>query len=172
MKLGRFVSTTLPASLLIFCTASFASNTIHGFKVAVAKGAVGSSNVVSGEYHQGIAKLNSDDNSSSFDNLITLCAAQIKTLKLEAAESSCSSALSALSTNATRGRHGKLLKALAYSNRGIARYLNDDDSGAYKDFVIASNLTNNKIVSENLQYLESKLSNRIIADEAFITAED
>ncbi|GLX79431.1 hypothetical protein tinsulaeT_27710 [Thalassotalea insulae] len=156
-KISSLFSNFLPATILL-CTSSAIANTNNeNFTVAVIQDAVGSENLIAGNYHQGLTDLSSKVSSDRFARLMGYCVAHIKTYKLAAAESSCTSAISALSSNAARGRKGKELKALAYSNRGIARFLNDDNLSAYEDFSTAKALSSNKIVIDNIRYFKKAI---------------
>ncbi len=166
MKLSKLVSTTLPAALVLCSASALASSSFEGLKVAVIKNAVGSSNVVAGDYHQVIRESEQKSTTADeFSTTMSLCAAHIKTYKLEAAERSCSDAIEFIPAKATRGRHGKLLKALAYSNRGIARYLNKNHDGAFEDFVKATSISDDKIITDNVEYFKSALIKTVTSTE-------
>jgi len=172
MKLNKSLTLICFASL-IFCTLTAnASSPANGFKVALVKDAIGSEHIISGKYNTGIDELNLTNNKDDFDKQMGLCVAHIKTLKLEAAEKSCSSAIKTISSNAARSRHDKLLKALAYSNRGVVHYLDNKTNKAYQDFVKASKLTTSNIVNENLAYFKAKAAPYKHSEEPINVAED
>lgn len=166
MKLTKLVSTTLPAAFILCSASAMASSSIDGLKVAVIKNAIGSSHLVAGDYEQVLSEeMVKTSGSDEFSTTMSLCAAHIKTYKLEAAERSCSDAIAYIPANASRGRHGKLLKGLAYSNRGIARYLNKNYEEAFEDFAKAKSISNSKIIANNISYFESAMMKTTTATE-------
>ena len=90
-----------------------------------------------------------------------LCVASIKLSRFEEASTACTDAINAIEMSDStlgRGRHGKYLKSIAYSNRGIARYLANDDTAAMTDFTTALMLNDNAIVKNNASTLKASLS--------------
>ena len=157
MKFTNKKLTTLAFALS--CSANaFAVDHIEGFKVAIIKDAAGTTEIVDGHFAKGIDKLNHASETSAFDVDMGLCVANLKSEKLHAAEKACSNAVSSTEMNVGRSRHGKLLKALAHSNRGIVRYLKNDTVGAYDDFTSALLLVDNKIIADNLTYFKSTIT--------------
>ncbi|GAA6204229.1 hypothetical protein [Thalassotalea sp. SU-HH00458] len=157
MKLNSLVSKTLPSLLLLCSSTTFAFDSAEKFKVAVVKHTTGADKIVAGDYANGMKDIEMKE-TIDFNHAMNLCAAQIKTYKFEKAEESCTKAIDSLSVNATRGRHGKLLKALAYSNRSIAKHLNNESYSAYEDLLTAKSLSENSIILDNLAYFKSSTS--------------
>jgi hypothetical protein len=169
MKLNTLVSKTLPALLLLSCSSTFAIESTEKFRVAVVKNTLGANNIVAGEYESSIAKIS--DTHLDFNRAMNLCVAQIKTYNFELAENSCTKAIDSMSVNASRGRHGKLLKALAYSNRGIAKHLNNKSKTAYDDFLMAKSLSEDKIINDNMAYFKSSIKVTSLDDSESFNAE-
>ena len=171
MKLNSLVSKTLPSLLLLCCSSTFASDSVGKFKVAVVKDSLGADKIVAGEYSEGMKAIEMNKK-INFNHAMNLCAAQIKTYKFEKAEESCSKAINSLTVNATRGRHGKLLKALAYSNRSIAKHLNNESYSAYEDLLTAKSLSENAIILDNIAYFKSSTRMTSSDDLDVITASE
>lgn len=169
MKLNTLVSKTLPSLLLLCCSSTFASNGAEKFKVAVVKDSLGADKIVAGDYSDGMKDIEMNDK-IDFNHAMNLCAAQIKTYKFKKAEESCTKAIDSLSVNASRGRHGKLLKALAYSNRSIAKHLNNESYSAYEDLLTAKSLSENAIILDNIAYFKSSTSMTSSYDLDAVTA--
>ncbi|MDO6446605.1 hypothetical protein Q4493_12545 [Colwellia sp. 1_MG-2023] len=157
MKLNSLVSKTLPSLLLLCSSATFAFDSVEKFKVAVVKDTTGADKIIAGEYTDGMKAIEMHKK-IDYNHAMNLCAAQIKTFKFEKAEESCTKAIDSMSANATRGRHGKLLKALAYSNRSIAKHLNNESYSAYEDLLTAKSLSENAIILDNIAYFKSSTS--------------
>jgi hypothetical protein len=170
MKLNPLVSKALPSLLLLCCSTTFAIESSGKFKVAVVKDTLGADKIVAGDYNNGMKDIEMIKK-TNFNHAMNLCAAQIKTYKFDKAEESCTKAIDSLSVNASRGRHGKLLKALAYSNRSIAKHLNNDSYSAYEDLLMAKSLSENVIIMDNLAYFKSSTSMMTSDDSETITAD-
>ena len=125
---------------------------LNGLKIAVIKDAVGTEDIIAGNYHSGLDKLATADASSfsDYDKAMGVCVANIKLNSLTIADKACTDAIDAMKALSGRGRHGQYLKALAYSNRAIVRYLAKDNSGAMEDFTSALLIDNNDIVKGNI----------------------
>lgn len=154
------------ASLLVALMSSVASavevNTfdespsLHGLKLAVIKDAVGSNEIVSGDYISGLNKISGlpEKSLTAYDVAMGACVANIKLNELSKANAACSTAIDAINAIKGRGRHREYLKSIAYSNRAIVRYLSDDSSGALADFTNALLVDNNKVVKGNIAILK------------------
>ncbi|WP_286269775.1 tetratricopeptide repeat protein [Thalassotalea hakodatensis] len=152
------------ASML--ATASPSETTLEKFKIAVIKDTTGSSELMQGDYTSGMHKLTSaKESSTGFDIDMGLCAANLKHLKFEQAEEACSDAIEGIDAHAARSREGKFIKALALSNRGIVRYLQDDSYGALEDFSSALLLSDSKVIKDNLAYLKVSMSKRTLGTD-------
>ncbi|REL30401.1 hypothetical protein [Thalassotalea euphylliae] len=125
---------------------------LNGLKLAVVKNAIGSNEIVEGKYQLGLSKLSSapKDLASSYNQEMGMCVANIKLNKLSLADSACSNAIRQIDKVNGPTHQKQYLKSLAYSNRGIVRYLADDSLGAYEDFTSALLVDNNTIVKGNL----------------------
>lgn len=170
MKLNTLVSKTLPSLLLVCCSSTFAADSVEKFKVAVVKDTLGADKIIAGDYATGMKDIEMTEK-TNFNHAMNLCAAQIKTYKFSKAEESCTKAIDSLSVNASRGRHGKLLKALAYSNRSIAKHLNNESYSAYEDLLTAKSLSENSIIMDNMAYFKSSTSMMTSDDSSDITAD-
>ena len=170
MKPNTLVSKTLPSLLLLCCSSSFALESSDKFKIAVVKDTLGADKIIAGDYISGMKDLEMNEK-INFNRAMNLCAAQIKTYKFSKAEESCTKAIGSLSVKASRGRHGKLLKALAYSNRSIAKHLSNNSYSAYEDLLTAKSLSENEIIINNMAYFKSSTSITLSDDSAVITAD-
>ncbi|MFD2167982.1 hypothetical protein ACFSJY_17135 [Thalassotalea euphylliae] len=126
---------------------------LNGMKIAVVKDAIGSQDIVDGDYAEGLTKLASSD-VQAYDKAMGICVANIKLNNLDAADVACTSAIEEISSLNGRGRHAKFLKSVAYSNRAIVRYLSEDSEGALEDFTSAMLISDNDIVKDNLLTLK------------------
>ncbi|MEW6991403.1 hypothetical protein AADZ91_12005 [Colwelliaceae bacterium 6441] len=169
MKHNSLIRKTITTLLLLGSSSTFAANSATTFKVAVIKNTLGASEIVSGQYEQGINEISGK--MDNFNHAMNLCVAQIKVAQFEKAENSCSQAIDSLSVNASRGRHGKLLKALAYSNRGIARHINGKNKKAYDDFLMAKSFSNNPLIIDNITYFNSSINEATFNAPTNMTAE-
>jgi len=132
------------------------SDNLNGLKVAVIKDALGSDEIIAGDYGSGLTKLISKNTSdlTSFERAMGVCAASIKLNELNKAEIACSQAIEKIDALKGRARHRDFLKSVAYSNRAIVRHLVNDDQGALDDFTSALLIDDNSIVTENLLALK------------------
>lgn len=158
MKLTNFIAKVLPLSLVICTSATLASTSLSGFKLAIVKDTVGSSSLKAGQFERGLDELSAwENNIDSFERAMNLCVGKIKTGQLDAAEKSCSTAIEEIKSNTSKNKRVKLLKALAYSNRGIARHLNNNTLPAYDDLLKAQRLSKDKIISDNLALFKASI---------------
>lgn len=141
------------------------------FKVAVIKDFKGSEEIISGDFTKSIASLTKGYNTQEkFEVSMGLCAAYIKTNNIEKTESACTSAINSSKYISSNSKHAAYLKSVSYSNRGVARYLKDDISGAIDDLTTAILIDDNAIVKSNLrltkEYLEDvqEIDSEISAD--------
>lgn len=149
------------ASML--ATATPSDITLEKFKIAVIKNTTGSSDLMQGDYRSGMHKLTSAKKTSTgFDIDMGLCAAHLKSHKFDQAEKACSEAIKGIDNHAARSREGKFIKALALSNRGIVRYLQDNSYGALEDLSSALMLSDSKVIKDNLAYLKISMSKRTL----------
>lgn len=130
---------------------------LHGLKVAIIRGTVGSSDIITGDYQSGLNKLthSNTDTTSGYDKSMGLCVANIKLNELESAHQACTDAIEEVDTIIGRSRQKHFLKALAYSNRAIVHYLSKDNHGALKDFTNALFVDDNDIVKANIAALST-----------------
>ncbi|WP_206483627.1 hypothetical protein [Thalassotalea sp. G2M2-11] len=172
MKLNKLLSPSILAPLAFTMASAMATENTSGFTLAVVEDATGSDEIIAGDYHAGLASIASITADKKFAHFTSLCVAHIKTANLASAETACTDAIKAIPAKASRGRHGKLLKALAYSNRGIARYLDGENLSAFEDFSKAKSLSKHTLIVENVTYfsnnrlpaLTSDFSNELTAE--------
>ncbi|GHE86367.1 hypothetical protein [Thalassotalea profundi] len=145
------VSTLLSASAL-------ASDVSSKFTVAIIKNAAGSNEIIKGDYHNGIESLSMSDTKSSFDESMGLCVAYLQANSLADAEVACTDAITAIDTSKVKSHRSQLLKALAYSNRGIVKYFKADEYGALEDLSTALLLADDPVIINNINYLKSTAS--------------
>ncbi|WP_286234894.1 hypothetical protein [Thalassotalea sediminis] len=165
----KLVSLVL-ASML--STVTLADEPLSKFKVAVIKNTAGSSELVNGNYTSGLNKLKHAQKSSHhFEIDMGLCAANLKRYKFDQAEEACSKAINNIDTHAARSREGKFIKALALSNRGIVRYLQNNNFGALDDFTSALLLSDSRVIKDNLAYFKSTMHARTLGSETLEVTE-
>ena len=155
-KLTKYTFFILLTTISLNC---LASNKMKGFQVAVIRDSSGAKEILKGKYRLGLDKLaqHSSKKNSSFDSLLARCAARIMTRELKQAHLVCTDAIESYKNH--KEPKYKYLKSMAYSNRGIARFLLGDIIGASNDLEIASSINKNKIVLSNLSNLQSQISN-------------
>lgn len=152
---------------------SFIANadTKSGMRIAIIKGAVGSNDIINGNYHQATSKLAtlplepiSANKHAKIEYAMGLCAAFIKMDKLSQAKKACTTAIHSLDALADSSQQIKYLTAMSYSNRGIAKYLADDTQGAYDDMTTAMLIDSNDVVKENLiQFKKTVTTNNLFS---------
>jgi hypothetical protein len=150
----------LIASFPALANNQLATDSLSGFKIAVIKGAPGSKQILQGNYVNAINEIKTQTAKPlpqaplasayiNYELALGMCVANLKLKALTLAEHSCSQAVNLIS-------QGKLptaspyVKALAYSNRGIVRYLNNDEYGAVDDFTSAILISREPVISHNL----------------------
>lgn len=155
------------SSLLI--TSVFASDLSPKLTVAIIKDIAGSSDIKNGDYHTGIKSLSRSSSVSKFDKSMGLCVAYLQANSFTNAEVACTDAITAIETHQSTGHKAKELKALAYNNRGIVKYFQDDAYGALVDLSTAVKLSDDPLIVSNINYL--KMSAGTSLDEtAFLLA--
>lgn len=129
---------------------------LKGLKLAVIKDAIGTDDILAGEYSSGLNKITDLNNSplDAYDTAMGACVANIKLNELSVANQACSKAIDAISAIKGRGRHGEYLKSIAYSNRAIVRYLSEDSNGALDDLTSALLVSDNDVVKGNVLALK------------------
>lgn len=150
---NNFLSALVASIILVSPTLVFAKAT--GLQVAIVKDSLASQNILSGDFEKSIKRLTHKKRSSSaYEKNMGLCVAYLKSNNSEQSESSCTTAIESLSSINTKNSRALYLKAIAYSNRGVARYLNDDLTGAIDDLTIAKSIDENSITKGNLRFIE------------------
>ena len=149
----KLIGTCLAASLISFN--SMAANT-KGFQVAVVELTPGAKEIIEGQYQTGLKKLTLQKTAKrpSFNRSLTLCAANIMVNDFQSADGACTVAIEKYKNR--NGMNHKYLRSIAYSNRGIARYLQGDKEGASTDLRTAASIDRNRIVMANLAKIKRK----------------
>jgi hypothetical protein len=131
--------------------------TMSNLKIAVVKGALGSKEILSGEYSAGLDKISSESKLAlqDYDKAMGVCVASLKLRNYDQAKSACTKAIVAVNDLNGTSTQEKFLKSIAYSNRGIVRYLSNDSYGALSDFTTALLVDRNAIVKGNLIAIKS-----------------
>ncbi|WP_448211295.1 hypothetical protein [Colwellia sp. MEBiC06753] len=142
------------------------STSLRGLKVAIVKDAIGTQDIVSGDYRSGLNKIASTTArvASPYDQAMGACVANIKLKKLAQANSDCSQAINAIDEVSGRSRQKEFLKSMAYSNRAIVRYLAQDNIGALDDLTSALLVDDNEIVKSNImafKHINAKTSDSL-----------
>jgi len=125
---------------------------LDGLKIAIIKNAVGSNEIIAGNYQLGLSKLTNSSDSAliGYETAMGLCAANIKLNELITADKACTEAIEAISALKGRGRHREFLKAIAYSNRAVVRYLDKDKGAALEDLTSALLINDSSIIKNNI----------------------
>ncbi|MAG76777.1 MAG: hypothetical protein CL811_08455 [Colwelliaceae bacterium] len=129
---------------------------LHGLKIAIVKDAVGSTDIVAGDYTTGLSKIDelTPKQESGYDIAMGKCVANIKLNELASANMACSQAIESIDEINGHSRHIEFLKSMALSNRAIVRYLSNDSLGALDDFTSALLVNDNDIVKSNILALK------------------
>ncbi|MBA6327050.1 hypothetical protein H4J46_03650 [Colwellia sp. MB02u-6] len=148
---------TLVATLLLSTThATLANEAI--FQVAVVKGAMGTADITKGEVALGIKKLTANENGKDFyDRKMNLCVAYLQSTQSNKSESACTEAIGSIESIERQSSKVRYLTSLNYSNRGVARYKQNQLIAALKDFELAVTIDDNPITAGNLQKIKQLL---------------
>lgn len=162
LKAITFTSAVILSAYTNMASADNTPMRLKGLKVAIIKDAIGSKELITGNYNQGVAKLTivNEQNESEFERAMGLCVANLKTNKFLAANKACSMAIDKINLNGDNTSQSNYLKSLAYSNRGILRYVEKDGYGALLDFTTALLLNDNDIVKQNIMHAKKALSSQ------------
>jgi len=129
------------------------------FKLAIIKDYLGSREIVDGDFTKSIAYLTRKNaDKSSFELNMGLCTSYIKTHDINHSESACTAAITDLQSIKTNNKQVTYLQSVSYSNRGVARYLKNDFTGALEDLTTAISIDSNSITENNLTLAKRKLS--------------
>lgn len=146
---------------LIVATLMFTSSLVSAeepFKVAIIKDAIGSAEIVSGAYDEGMNLLTTSEATpnSIFERAMGLCVANLKLRALNAADTACTDAINSSDSIGASSSKREELKALAYNNRGIVKVMKDEKLSAFDDFTSAILLDESSLVKANLATLKAK----------------
>ena len=164
-------------SLVLFSSVSAFAETLT-FKVAVIEGATATKEIVAGDLINSIEKLaNKNMVKNTFENNTNLCVSYLQSNNNDKSESACTAAIKSIESMRLHNKEVrtsykkiKYLKSLSYSNRGIARYLNNDFSGAIEDLMVATAINSNPITTNNLHLLRklpdevNEITSSLLAD--------
>lgn len=157
MNFKKMVINSLVVSFLSGSSMSILANELP-FKIAVIQNAVGSKDIVSGNYSKFINSLPNDKtNDTVFEKNMSLCAAYIKIAQYDKSESACTVAINALKSIKLPKKKSLYLRALSLSNRGVSRYLSNDITGSMEDFTTAMLVDVNTITKSNLTIAKHSL---------------
>ena len=131
------------------------NNLSSAFKIAIVKNAVGTDDILDGNYNESLTRLNAVSLTSedAFDKAMGVCVANLKMGKYEVAEKACSTAIIHIEATGNDYRHTRYLKSIAYSNRGIVNHFLGSKADAFSDFNAALSYDANDVVMENLKAL-------------------
>ena len=148
---------TLLATLLLSTThATLANEAI--FQVAVVKGTVGTADLTKGKVALGIKKLTASESSKDFyDRKMNLCVAYLQSTQNKKSESAYTEAIDSIESIKRQSSKVRYLTSLNYSNRGVARYKQNQLTAALKDFEFAVTIDDNPITAGNLQKIRRLL---------------
>ena len=140
------------------------------FKVAIVKDALGSKDIALGEIKLGIDKLSASKKSQTFyANKMSLCVAYLQANYSEKSESACTAAIISVESFPQVSSSVRYLTSLSYSNRGVARYKNNDLTAALNDFESAVIIDENPITIANLAIMKQRLPT--VANETAILSD-
>jgi tetratricopeptide (TPR) repeat protein len=156
MNKSLFKKTILTTLLLSIINSAAANDTT--FKVAVVKGAIGTVDITKGEIASSIEKLTTNKKYKEFyASKMNLCVAYLQSNENSKSESACTSAIKSLESMPETKKRVKYLTALNYSNRGVARFRQNQLTQALSDFEAAVAIDNNPITSNNLVHMRLQL---------------
>lgn len=151
---------------LALTSAMSATADTETFKVAIIKNALGSKDILNGNFNSSIEKLIlKKKQHNNFNKNMGLCVAYSKTQNSIKSESACTAAIDNANSFRSHNKKVRYLKSLSYSNRGISRYRNGDVRGAMDDLTIAMSIDANPITESNLKLIQ-KRSNVTNTDSA------
>ncbi len=142
-------------TVIVFSNSTLASENQTKLQVAIVKDSIGSDKILSGDLAGGIKKLARQRlHQNNYEKHMGLCVAYLKSKEPELSESSCTAATKSFEKTHFIKGHAPYFKALAYSNRGVARYVNNDLAGAINDLTLAKSIDANSITEGNLKFIE------------------
>ena len=147
----------IPSAMMLSAMATVCSHSVQAsesFKLAVIEGSQASGKILKGDYQQSVQHLKLDkqqDSNYVFETAMSGCVAKIKLKQLQDAQYWCDKAVQLVETD--QGYRTKMakFKSLALNNRAIAKYLQDDNRGAYQDFNLALSLHKSAMIRSNQQ---------------------
>ncbi|MBU2972061.1 hypothetical protein KO527_22240 [Pseudoalteromonas sp. C2R02] len=150
--------TVLSLATTILFTSNATATNLSEFKLAVIKNGVGTTDIIKSEFKQSIKSIqNEHNNTHQYELAMGLCVAHLKTTSLNKAGDACTQAINVLGTIEQPSQHMQYLKALAFSNRAIVRYIDGKIVDSHKDFVSALNLSDRDIITNNFSVFKDKL---------------
>jgi len=123
-----------------------------GFTVAVISEEPSSIAIKKGLYKKGLSLISRKDTIHPFYQAMSLCVVSIKSDTYEDNGKACDNAVEII--NSIKKPNTSRLKAIAYSNRAIKNYLNNDLNRATVDFKRAASLSSDEVVVKNINYFK------------------
>lgn len=123
-----------------------------GFTVAVISEEPSSIAIKKGLYKKGLSLISRKDTVHPFYQAMSLCVVSIKSDTYEDNGKACDNAVEII--NGIKKPNTSRLKAIAYSNRAIKNYLNNDLNRATVDFKRAASLSSDEVVVKNINYFK------------------
>ncbi len=157
MKSFKTTATALVLSTLVSTTA-VAANSVNGMRIAVIKDALGSDEIINGDYATAMTRITTAKNTDDYENTMGLCVANIKLEEWKLATQACTKSIEVLQPMLASNGRAKYLMSVTYSNRAIAKYLANDTHGALDDLSTAILIDDNKLVKNNLLQLKYSLA--------------
>jgi hypothetical protein len=150
--------TALSLATTILFTSHVTATNLSEFKLAVIKNGVGTTDIIKGEFKQSIKSIqNEHNNTHQYELAMGLCVAHLKSTSLIKADSACTKAIDTLDAIKQPDQHTQYLKALAFSNRAIVKYIDGKIVDSHKDFISALNLSDRDIITSNFSVFKDKL---------------
>ena len=117
--------------------------------------------IMQGDYNAGLVT-SAEDSANQYIAPFNRCVASVKLKQFEKAEADCTEAISLLKEiKASRFKRNELT-SFALSNRGVARFMANNDTAAIADFYETSRLDDNEYVSFNLNRAKQELKLLVI----------
>ncbi|HCV05439.1 hypothetical protein L1264_17195 [Pseudoalteromonas sp. APAL1] len=150
----------IPLKTILITSLCMSSNWVLAndidFKLMVVDDEASSIAIMQGDYNAGLVT-SAEDSANQYIAPFNRCVASVKLKQFEKAEADCTEAISLLKEiKASRFKRNELT-SFALSNRGVARFMANNDTAAIADFYEASRLDDNEYVSFNLNRAKQEL---------------
>lgn len=130
------------------------------YKLMIIDDASTSTAIIAGQYETVLSNSleQSVDLERSYELAFNRCAANVKMKNFADAETLCTQAISLLKSSKVPSYKRRELTSFALSNRGVARMMAKDNTAALSDFYEAVKISENDLVSHNLDRAKQNLA--------------